>query len=651
MVALAVGVLGSAVVTVAETVPATSPLTNVASVLNLSTARASDELPVRLTAAVTYVDPAGGILFVEDETGGIFVGTRQTVPLLRRGELIDISGRSDAGIHLPAISQAIVQPAGHLQKLAAAQPKLQEVVEGRFDCRFIELRGVVRQVGENRGRVLLSIDAGEGPPIEASFLHLSRTNLWDATVRIRGVCGLRGMKGGRILSVILYCWSNEAITIEQPGLADPFGAPVRMLAELQTNHVSQRVRLDGRIIHLAAGGSVTVQDDQLDTYEVEARHSSVLRTNDRVQISGVPAWTDGRLMLRNVELRAVAPMRPMGSNVTSAARLAPLLTRVADLRQLGDAASAGLPVRLRGTVTYYDRAWILFVQDNTGGIYISPRKTKLGVQAGHWVEVDGFTHPGDYAPVIHSPHFTVIDQATQPTAKTLLPEVLFRGQHDSLRVEVSGVVHSVAPENGETARLELGTSAGHVTTYLRFDGTNLPLHLVDADVRVRGVCGSTFNQRRQFTAPRLYVASTNDIIVDRAAPVDPFAIEAQPIATLLRFGSLSMHRAKVAGTVTLIDPRESILCVQDETGGVFVRAPKLAGFKVGDALEALGFPATSGYTPSLADATARVVGQGRVRPGACRQSHFRRGRFVRTARWRGGRDESSVARSLRAREQ
>ena len=82
---------------------AESPLTNITSVLSLSPERAGNELPVRLTAAVTYADPHSGILFVEDEAGGIFVGTRRALPALRFGDLIEIEGQSDPGVHLRAI--------------------------------------------------------------------------------------------------------------------------------------------------------------------------------------------------------------------------------------------------------------------------------------------------------------------------------------------------------------------------------------------------------------------------------------------------------------------------------------------------------------------------------------------------------------------
>jgi len=605
---LVIGALARAGLFAAE-VPSTGlALTNVRAVLDLSAERAALGLPVELSAAVTLADAASGMVFIQDDSGGIFVSTSRTVPALRRGEIVEVRGRSDAGLHLPAINDAAIQPTGRIRPLKAARPPLPELVQGKFDCEFVEVRGVVRSVGENRGRASLLIETGDGPPIEVTFLGLTRTNLWDATVRVRGVCGLRGMKGGRVLAVILYCWSNESVTVETPGLPDPFAAPASTFTAMRRGE-RRRVRIDGRITRLGAD-LVTVQDEAGEELEVEVRRNPLLRHDDRVQVSGVPDESEGRPAFRHVELRAMAPTQTRATNANAEAPLAPVITRLADVRKLGEAAAAEFPVRVRATVTYYDAAHTLFVQDDTAGIYIQPGASRFDVKAGQWLELEGFTHAGDYAPVLRNARVRVLEDSTLPAPKYVLPEILFRGQHDSLRVDVAGVVTSVRAGPGGRAEIELGTTAGRITTHLLLEGTNLPLHLVDADVRVRGVCGSTFNQRRQFTAPVLYVAATNDIIIERPAPADPFAIELQPVSGLLKFDSSATHRAKISGTVTLIHPRENYFCLQDATGGAFVRVSSVAGLRLGNAAEAVGFPVSGGYTPGLMEARFRVLGHG-----------------------------------------
>src|SRR6185369_2586397 len=105
----------------------------------------------------------------------------------------------------------------------------------------VELRGVIRHIGENRGRTSLSIEADNGQSIEANFLKLAAGNLWDAVVRVRGVCGLRGLKDGRVLSVLLYCAGDDALTVEQPGMADAFAMKPQPFSAIATEPGPHRV--------------------------------------------------------------------------------------------------------------------------------------------------------------------------------------------------------------------------------------------------------------------------------------------------------------------------------------------------------------------------------------------------------------------------
>jgi hypothetical protein len=47
-----------------------------------------------------------------------------------------------------------------------------------------------------------------------------------------------------------------------------------------------------------------------------------------------------------------------------------------------------------------------------------------------------------------------------------------------------------------------------------------PESLIDAEINVRGVCGTKFNGRRQFIGLRLFVESFEDIRIERTPPPD-----------------------------------------------------------------------------------------------------------------------------------
>src|SRR5438477_7985794 len=79
-----------------------------------------------------------------------------------------------------------------------------------------------------------------------------------------------------------------------------------------------------------------------------------------------------------------------------------VLTNVAQVRQLTlEDAKRKYPVKVRAVVTHFDAAWgYMFIQDPAAGIFVWPATNNLNLQLGQWVEVEGFSHPGDYAPMI-----------------------------------------------------------------------------------------------------------------------------------------------------------------------------------------------------------------------------------------------------------
>ena len=72
-----------------------------------------------------------------------------------------------------------------------------------------------------------------------------------------------------------------------------------------------------------------------------------------------------------------------------------------------DQASLGYPVRIRGTVTFFDPYQVghraLFIADETGDVFVAPGHLPTpGLHAGSRVEVSGVTDPGGYSPIVAS---------------------------------------------------------------------------------------------------------------------------------------------------------------------------------------------------------------------------------------------------------
>ena len=118
----------------------------------------------------------------------------------------------------------------------------------------------------------------------------------------------------------------------------------------------------------------------------------------------------------------------------------PVLTTIRQVHRLSaDEARRAYPVHVRGVVTYFGRAgWNLVVQDASDGIYVSAPAQPQQLHAGQLIEVEGFSGPGDFAPVIARPTFRVLGEQPMPEPLRMSMQQLFTGAADSQWVAVRG---------------------------------------------------------------------------------------------------------------------------------------------------------------------------------------------------------------------
>jgi hypothetical protein len=211
-------------------------------------------------------------------------------------------------------------------------------------------------------------------------------------------------------------------------------------------------------------------------------------------------------------------------------------------------ASKGLPVRIRGVVTFFDSGlYSRFVQDGTAGIYFFEMTNMPAVLAGQEVEVEGTTSPGEYAPIVVPTRITILGEGKFPVARPVTAVELVSGSHDSQFVEISGIVRSVRfEEETQNFLIELVSGGERFTAYAKSLPVTEPGVLVDSTVKVRGVCSTLFNRLRQLFGFRILVPRAGDLIVEKQAPVNPYDTPAQSINSLLRFTPQGIygHRKK-----------------------------------------------------------------------------------------------------------
>ncbi len=291
----------------------------------------------------------------------------------------------------------------------------------------------------------------------------------------------------------------------------------------------------------------------------------------------------------------------------------PALTSVHQIRALSKAnAQRAYAVHLRATVTYFDPAAPdLFVQDETGGIWVDWPLGLPGPRAGQLIDLHGKTNQTTFAQDIVQPQLTVLGEALLPKPRRPSYERMLSTAEDSNWIEIEGIVRAVwISEDNQLLRMQLGVTGGRVL--IQIPGPHqLPLHLVDARVRVQGACGAIFNATAQLLGATVYVPSLREITVIRSAPADPFSTPPQSLTVVQRYNAHIAvgRRIHLAGTVTAVLPDRSFF-VSDSTGGsLFVRTRQGTPLVPGDSVDMLGFAGIVNGRPALEETTYRVTGK------------------------------------------
>lgn len=297
-------------------------------------------------------------------------------------------------------------------------------------------------------------------------------------------------------------------------------------------------------------------------------------------------------------------------------------------------AARRIPVRLTGVMTLVATwgrlAFILADTNapNSTALYIEGSDTGRPIlqmegfqkpRVGMIVEVTGETDPGAFAPMVKARRARLLGSMPLPEPPLVRLRDLDFGCRDNQRVRIRGVVRrirGVSPD-GSFAALELATPDGSFIAHVnRARPFNWP-GLVDAEVTLSGIAMTFFNQRSEFIGVQLELAGNDALAIDLPAPADPFAIPEAPLNSILPYSPVPQdcHRRKVRGTVTLYKPGR-YLYLQDGDLALRVNTQLTAPLRIGDTVEAAGYPGINEYFGELNDSLFRAVGRAARMPAA-----------------------------------
>jgi signal transduction histidine kinase/CheY-like chemotaxis protein len=291
-----------------------------------------------------------------------------------------------------------------------------------------------------------------------------------------------------------------------------------------------------------------------------------------------------------------------------------VLTNARAVRVLSpEQAAKRYPVKLTGVITHANpHIGDFFIHDETSPIYVQPQGEK-GLTLGDRVEVTGFTSAGGFAPCVASTSVKKLGAGTLPDPLPYDLNLEDSRWLDAHWVQCWAIIRGVQAGGGYTNVL---VESRHGQAYLLIPGEKNASSfkdLMDASIRVRGVCVPHFNAQRVVDRPpRIFVHGLNNLVVLERADLDLVKLPALQLEQLLRFSPdphPSAPRVKVIGVVTGTGPKTTFY-IQDATAQACVLPVKSLGVTPGMQVEVVGRLVVQGASLRLDDATVNILSNG-----------------------------------------
>ncbi|MFT3828798.1 MAG: ATP-binding protein [Opitutaceae bacterium] len=563
----------------------------------------------RFEADVTYSDPAWGHVWLQDGTAGAFFGTNADTPAFTAGQRIRLTGRFPDE-RTNAFTGAALEILGPSQTRPVELPAVDwhERPE-QFNDRLVRLEAHVDRQSLSDPEHLHLFLSADG---QAAFAWVllppghPEPQLAGTNVRLQGVFTLLRTNAGAPTNLELKVGSPADIEIVGTLENDPrFTIPVSTLSSLRQRPRDALVHVVGYMRGQQPGRSLMLRDDT-GQIEVLSGQSLSLRNREAVEAIGYPEINGTEWKLR------AALYRPLKSRPLAAPEAAaglPELRLAGNVLELSAAeADRHYPVSLYGVVTWsHPDAPFFFLQDSSGGIAVRTGTAPArAYEPGRSVVVEGTSVMGSFAPSVAAAKVQKTGDMPLPRAEALPLERALTGQAEAEFVEMRGLVRRIQRES-PWHRLELTTSAGDFSAIL--PAADAPPPVTGAVVRIRGVCTADTDNQRRIRGVRLWVRSANDIQVEEEAPRDLFALPAQSLAELGRFGAppASERRVRLSGVVLAHVP-ERWVQIQDGDVTLRVLSRDAERFAPGQRIDAVGYLNLKGGRVVLREAACRVVG-------------------------------------------
>jgi PAS domain S-box-containing protein len=578
--------------------------------------RADAASPVRVRGIATYVDVDRTVMCIQDGASGLFARIPAETTGLRPGQQVELVGKI-ATRHFMEATEARAIGDGPVPASIPVLPG--DFAAAKFVNRRVTLAGVVRSASPDgnyadlrlmfgRNRIRLSVcDLPIGP------VHWDR--FVDAEVQVTGICAPAPDDRSRPDTNRLLVQSLNDISIVRKAPENVADMPICEIRDLP-EWSPHRVRVAGEVAGEASRGMITIQaGDRQCRLTLPA--GVFPRAGERVEVVGFPGRRDGEAFLDDCQVRVFCRRRDFDPHAANPNEPVPIIQSVTELRRLrAEEVRRGHPVRLQSVVTFHDPATrTLFVHDGAEGMLVHTPAQTPPLSAGTVVLVDGHSDADDFAPSTRASQVTPLRDGRLPDARRYGYHELVGGREHCQWIEFEAVVRGAS--RGENGVAYLMLRFGPTTTPAQVAGTEPESlrRLFGTTVRVRAVCGSKVNTRRQWDGVVLYIPSAEVIEVRRPAPPDLSVLAPRTVESLSQFDPDLGPGEPVKLMGRIISRRGPAIALQDSTGGIAVELQPGQPGGTGDRVEVLGFLYRRGNMWALEDGQSRLVNGMAEAPG------------------------------------
>ena len=304
---------------------------------------------------------------------------------------------------------------------------------------------------------------------------------------------------------------------------------------------------------------------------------------------------------RLVEVVA-SPVAAVISNTIKHPASLPVLTTADEVHHLKRMeAQSGYPVRICGVVTSTSLYYGFTIQDSTSGVFVMGSDL---VRVGDFVEVEGVTDSGNFAPMIKLIRMNRLGAGRLPEPIRPQWDQLMNGSMDAQYVEIEGIVTAVS-----TLGVTLLTPGGVIKAGLNSSMSLEELkHYENTLVRIRGCLIASRNDQTHQVKLGEFMILNPSVIVEDSTSGDILSAPYKTPAELLQFDPQAslFQRIKMSGQIVHIG--DDLCFMMVGTNGVRFVANKVAALQVGDLVEVAGYPQLGGASPLLREAVVNKTG-------------------------------------------